>query len=83
MNSNLVICGYNLSTKTLIIVCIIVVVLFLLFKGTEKFTEPKKNCSDIAPGNCTSELCSELSFCRPQKTQNSNKCNCTERKNDD
>ena len=82
MNNNFVIFGYTISTKTILIFCIVAFILYLLFQG-ENFTDGKKTCSDIAPGNCTSELCAELSFCKPQKQENSDKCTCQERKDDD
>lgn len=79
MDNNLNIFGYNISSKTIMIICIIAFVLFLMFQG-EKFTEAKKKCSDIKPGECTSELCGELSFCKPQKQNTGTQCNCIEDK---
>jgi hypothetical protein len=52
-----------------------------MFQG-EQFTENKK-CSDIKSGDCTSELCAELSFCKPKKQENGKKCNCVEDKEEE
>ncbi len=81
MNSNIVIFGNTISVNTLLVICIIAFILFLLFRG-EDFSNVK-TCSDIAPGNCDSELCAELSFCKPQKQENSDKCKCQQRTEDD
>lgn len=78
LNNNIDLCGYAVSVKTVLIVCVIAFVVFLMFKG-EGFSGVKKTCSDIPSGTCTSELCEELSFCRPQKLQDSDKCVCKER----
>jgi hypothetical protein len=81
MDNNIVIFGYNMSIKTIVLICIITLFLFIMFQG-EQFTENKK-CSDIKSGDCTSELCAELSFCKPQKQENGKKCNCVEDKEED
>jgi len=81
MDNNIVIFGYNMSIKTIVIICIITLFLFIMFQG-EQFTENKK-CSDIKSGDCTSELCAELSFCKPKKQENGKKCNCVEDKDEE
>lgn len=83
MNNNIVIFGNTISVNTLLIASIIVFILFLLFNG-ENFTNAKK-CSDLPSGKCDkgSQLCEELSFCKPQKIGNTEDCNCQQRTPDD
>ena len=81
MNNKFVICGYNVNMTTIIILCLIIFLVFLFFQD-ESFTDLKKKCSDIVPGDCNSELCAELSFCTPQKVINSDKCSCKEEKDE-
>ena len=81
MDNNINIFGYNISITTIMIICVITLFLFIMYQG-EQFTESKKKCSDLKPGECTSELCDELSFCKPQIQKDGKSCSCIEDKDD-
>ncbi len=83
MSNNIVIFGNSVSINTILIVGFVCIILFILFQSEHFINDNPTNCSDLKSGECTSELCAQLSFCRPQKQDNSTNCTCIERKSDD
>jgi len=83
MSNNIVIFGNSVSINTILIVGFVCIILFVLFQSEHFINEKTKKCSDIPLGSCNSELCAKLSFCKPHKQENSDKCTCIERTKDD
>ena len=83
MSNNIVIFGNSVSINTILILGIISIILFLLFQSEHFINYKPTKCSDLKLGPCTSELCEQLSFCKPQKQDNSTNCTCIERSKDD
>lgn len=83
MNNKLEIFGFNIEIKTIMIISIILFTLFLLSRGEFFTNSEKKKCSDITPGECTSALCSEVSFCGTTRNPDTGKCSCTNKLTDD